>query len=104
MVMPAIGMLTGGIDFNDRKLVIKQAIEQVKQGDTVVVEAAPEVAIKYGTFITNVFDFLVVAFVIFLVVRTMNAARKKEEAQTAAPAAPPAQEVLLTEIRDLLKK
>jgi large conductance mechanosensitive channel len=45
-----------------------------------------------------------VAFVIFLVVRTMNAARKKEEAQTAAPAAPPAQEVLLTEIRDLLKK
>jgi len=103
MVMPAVGMLTGGVDFNDRKVVIKAAVDQVKEGDQIITPASPEVAIHYGTFITNLIDFVVVAFVIFMVIRMMNAARKKEEA-SAAPAPPPAQEVLLAEIRDLLKK
>ncbi len=65
-------------------------------------ETAAEVAIKYGTFITNVIDFLIVAFVMFMVIKAINNMKKAEAA--APPPPPPAQEVLLTEIRDLLKK
>ena len=99
MVMPAVGMLTGGVDFTQKKLILKSAVAASADGS---VPAAAEVAVKYGDFITQIFSFLVVAAVVFMVIKAINK-MKKAEAE-AAPAPPPAQEVLLTEIRDLLKK
>jgi large conductance mechanosensitive channel len=96
VLMPPIGVLLGGVDFSDLSITIKEASEGVEA-----------VVIKYGAFIQTVIDFLIIAFVIFLVVKAMNAAKKKEEAAPAAPPAPPApsnEEKLLAEIRDLLKK
>jgi large conductance mechanosensitive channel len=98
MVMPAVGMLTGGVDFNNMKLILKEATAASADGTIAAVE---EVSIKYGAFITQIITFTVVAFVMFLVIKAVNK-MKKEEA--AAPAAPTNEEVLLGEIRDLLKK
>ncbi len=98
--MPFIGLIIGGIHFTDLKIVIAQAT-----ADTA------EVAITYGTFIQKVIDFLIIAFVVFMMVRTLNllqARLKKQEEQAVAeekkPAPPAPDIVLLTEIRDLLKK
>ncbi|MEO3406932.1 large-conductance mechanosensitive channel protein MscL [Mucilaginibacter sp. CAU 1740] len=93
IIMPPIGILTGGIDFKDLKYVLKPAVDKT-----------PETAINYGLFINNVIDFLIVAFCIFLIVKGINSLKKKEEAAPAAPPAPTKEEVLLTEIRDLLAK
>ncbi|MBN2165610.1 MAG: large-conductance mechanosensitive channel protein MscL [Marinilabiliaceae bacterium] len=93
IIMPPIGVLVGGVDFKDLSYVIKEAV-----GET------PAVTLNYGNFLQVVFDFLIVAFSIFLIVKAMNSAKKKEEAVPAAPPAPSKEEVLLTEIRDLLKK
>lgn len=94
VIMPVIGIVTGGVDFKSLKFVLKAA-----EGE------APEVAMNYGMFIQNVFDFLVIALCIFMMIKAMNSAKKKEEV-VEAPAAPagPTQEELLAEIRDLLKK
>jgi len=103
VIMPAIGLLVGGLNFSDLKIVLRAATEE-----------AEAVTLNYGSFIQAVVNFLIVAFVIFLVVKAMNKMRaaaeklvKKEEeekAEEAAAAEPPADIVLLTEIRDLLKK
>ena len=93
VLMPPIGLMMGGVDFKDLALTIQEAA-----GD----QAA--VTIKYGVFIQTVVDFIIVAFAIFMVVKLMASMKKKEEAAPAAPAAPPKNEVLLAEIRDLLKK
>ncbi|PHR91655.1 MAG: large conductance mechanosensitive channel protein MscL [Robiginitomaculum sp.] len=90
VLMPPIGLLMGGVDFSALKIVLQAA-----EGDTA------EVAINYGNFINALIAFLIVAFVLFQIIKNMNKFKKKEE---AAPSAPPAQEVLLAEIRDLLKK
>lgn len=92
VVMPPIGLVTGGIDFSQLKVVLKPAI-----GKT------PEVAIAYGAFLNTVITFLIVAFVIFLVVKGVNSLRREEAAEPAADPAPTPTETLLTEIRDLLK-
>lgn len=100
IIMPPIGVLTGGMDFTDLKLVLKDA---VKKGDQVVSEA---VTINYGQFIQDVVDFLVIAFCIFLMVKGIAALSRKKEEKPAEPAPAPelsAEEKLLTEIRDLLK-
>ena len=100
IIMPPIGVLTGGMDFTDLKLVLKDA---VKEGDQVVSEA---VTINYGQFIQDVVDFLVIAFCIFLMVKGIAALSRKKEEKLAEPAPAPepsAEEKLLTEIRDLLK-
>ena len=93
VLMPPIGILLGGVNFTDLSFVLKEAV-----GET---EA---VAIKYGAFIQSVIDFLIVAFVIFIVIKGINATKKKEEAAPVAPPAPTNEEVLFAEIRDLLKK
>lgn len=93
VIMPPIGMLMGGMDFKQLKLTVKAATE-----------AAPAVTINYGAFINTLVDFTIVAFALFLLIKGMNSLKRKEEAAPAAPAAPPADVVLLTEIRDLLKK
>lgn len=94
VVMPPIGVLLGGVDFAELVIVVKEAI-----GET------PAVTVNYGTFLMTIFDFIIIAFAIFMVVKGMNnMKRKKEEEAAADPPPPPAEEVLLTEIRDLLKK
>ncbi|MCA9512209.1 MAG: large-conductance mechanosensitive channel protein MscL [Myxococcota bacterium] len=92
VLMPPIGMLTGGIDFSDKALVLKEAV-----GETAAV------TLNYGTFVNTVIDFLIIAFAIFMVVKAMNSAKRKEEAAPPAPPAPSKEEVLLTEIRDALR-
>lgn len=102
MVMPLIGMLTGGIDFAQKKIILKQGIAAVKDtGGKVITPEMVEVSIKYGTFLTNVLDFIIVAFVVFMLIKAINRLKKKEE---AAPAAPSTTDLLLMEIRDSLKK
>ena len=93
VLMPPIGMLVGGMDFSKLGITLRAA-----EGD------AAAVMLKYGMFIQQVVDFIIIALVIFMMVKAMNSMRKKEEAAPAAPAPPPRQEVLLEEIRDLLKK
>ena len=96
IIMPLISAATGGLSFTDWKWVIREA---VMEGETVV---KPELALTWGNFIQVIFDFIIIAFCIFLVVKGMNALKKKEEPAPEAPAGP-TQEELLTEIRDLLK-
>lgn len=97
VIMPPIGLLIGGVDFSNLAVTLKDAIPAVNGA-----AAAPAVTLNYGKFIQTVVDFTIVAFAIFLVVKGMNALKRSKE---AAPApAPTTQEVLLTEIRDLLRK
>lgn len=103
IVMPLIGMLTGGVDFNDKVWVLKEAVAEVKDATgAIVTEASAEVSVKYGAFITNLLDFIIVAFAVFLVIKAIN--RMKGPAEAAAPAGPTESEKLLAEIRDSLKK
>ncbi|HEY3888679.1 MAG TPA: large-conductance mechanosensitive channel protein MscL [Caulobacteraceae bacterium] len=92
IIMPPIGLLTGGVDFSALKLVLKPAAGK-----------AAEVAIGYGVFINTVIQFLIVAAAIFLMVKAINTLRREEAEAPAEPAAPTTSEALLTEIRDLLK-
>ncbi|HXQ10575.1 MAG TPA: large-conductance mechanosensitive channel protein MscL [Caulobacteraceae bacterium] len=94
VIMPPIGLVTGGVDFAAMKLVLKGADPAKK---------AAEVAIGYGAFINTVIDFLIVAFVIFLLVKAINSIKREEAAAEAPPPGPTPTETLLTEIRDLLK-
>ena len=93
VVMPPIGVLLGGVDFGKLSVTIKEASE-----------TAEAVKINYGSFLNTIIDFIIIAFIIFMVIKAMNKMKKKEEEKPAAPPAPSKQEVLLTEIRDLLKK
>ena len=98
ILMPPIGVLMGGVNFSDLKVVFKQA---VMDGENVV---TPEVALRYGNFIQVIIDFLIIAFAIFMLLKAVNKFNKKKEEAPAAPEAPPADVQLLTEIRDLLQK
>ncbi|MBL8014401.1 MAG: large-conductance mechanosensitive channel protein MscL [Candidatus Omnitrophica bacterium] len=93
ILMPPIGAVMGGMDFSNLKLIIKEAV-----GTT------PAVAIKYGVFINVVINFIIVAFAMFMLIRAMNSLKKKEEVAPSAPPKPSNEEVLLAEIRDLLKR
>ena len=101
IIMPPIGMLLGNVDFSELKVVLQEA---TMNGDIEV----SEVAISYGMFLNTIITFVIVAFAIFMVVKGYNKMKanmeKKEAEAPAAPPAPSKEEVLLTEIRDLLKK
>ena len=97
LIMPAVGLLVGGVNFTDLKITLKHA---VMEGDKVI---SPAVSINYGNFIQVTLDFIIIAFAVFLLVKGVNALSKKKEEAPKAPAAPPADIQLLTEIRDLLK-
>ena len=102
IIMPAVSMLVGGINFSDWKIVLKQAVLDVDG----VTKLAPAVCINYGTFLSTILDFLIIAFAVFCLIRFLNNLHRKKEEAPAAPPAPPepsAEEKLLTEIRDLLK-
>ena len=98
LITPPLGLLIGGVNFSDLKIVLKQA---VMQGGEVI---SPEVVLGYGNFIQVIFDFLIIAFAIFMLLKAVNKFKRKKEEAPEAPAAPPADVQLLTEIRDLLKK
>lgn len=106
VIMPLISVLTGGVDFSNWKIVLKAAVA----GADGVIDPASEVAIKYGSFLATILDFLIIAFAVFLMIKTINGfhdkMKKQEEAVPAEESAPPEpsnEEKLLTEIRDLLK-
>ncbi len=99
IMMPIIGHFAGGVDFADLKLVLDAA---VIDAEGVIVTA--ENAIKYGEWINTIINLLIVGFVLFVIVKAYGKARKKEEEAPKAPPAPTKEEVLLGEIRDLLKK
>ena len=93
IIMPPIGILLGGVDFKDLAFVIQEA-----EGDVAAV------MLNYGVFVQTIIDFLIIAFVIFMVIKGYNKMQKKKEEAPAAPPAPSIEEVLLCEIRDLLKE
>ena len=93
IIMPPLGLLLGGVNFTDLKVIMKAATD-----------VAPAVTWNYGNFLQVTFDFLIVAFAVFILIKALNAAKKKEEAKPSAPPEAPKEEILLTEIRDLLKK
>lgn len=98
VIMPPVGLALGGVNFTDLKMKLSDA---VMEGDKVVKEA---VTINYGNFLQVTVDFIIVALVIFMMVKAMNSMKKKEEAAPAAPPPPSEEVTLLREIRDSLKK
>ena len=92
VLMPPLGVLLGGVDFSDLVITLKAAVDNT-----------PAVTWSYGKFIQTIVDFVIVAFAIFMLIKAMNAVKKKEAAKAAEPPKPSAEEVLLSEIRDLLK-
>lgn len=97
--LPALSPVLGGLDFGSWNYVLTEAVLGA-DGEIVT----PEVAIKVGEFVSAIISFLIVAFVMFMIIKGMNNMKKKEEEAPAAPAEPPRQEVLLEEIRNLLAK
>jgi large conductance mechanosensitive channel len=98
VIMPPIGLLLGNVDFSELKVTLKEAVA-ASEG----VEAVEAVTLNYGLFVNTLIDFVIIAFAIFVVVKAMNATRKKQEEAPASPPEPSKEQVLLTEIRDLLK-
>lgn len=95
VITPPLGLLLGGVNFSHLKLVLKDGVGDI-----------PPVTLNYGSFIQTCFDFTIIAFAIFMLVKAINTLKRAQDAEPAAPAEPPpppAQEVLLAEIRDLLK-
>jgi large conductance mechanosensitive channel len=93
VLMPPLGILLGGVDFTELAFTLKAASGEVAA-----------VTLNYGTFVQTLVDFIIIAFAIFMVIKTMNSLKKKKEAAPPAPPKQSAEEILLTEIRDLLKK
>ena len=99
MIMPVVGLITGGADFTNRFIVLGSG-----SFDTLAAAQEAGVAtLNYGVFINTVIEFIIIAFVLFMMVRTYNRFRRKQEEAPAEPAASPRQEVLLEEIRDALR-
>ena len=97
LIMPVISMLTGGVDFTQWKWVLKEAA--VENGQEIAA-----VSVNYGAFLSTILDFLIIALAVFCLVRALNSLHRKKETAPAAPLSPSKEEVLLTEIRDLLKE
>ena len=105
IIMPIIGVLTGGVNFGDWKIVLKEAVVDAHLGEVVT----PEVAITFGNTIAVILDFIIIAFAVFCLVKGINSLHRKKEEEPApveesAPPEPSAEEKLLAEIRDLLKE
>jgi len=101
IIMPAISMLTGGVNFADWKIVLKEAVANAEG----VIDSTTEVAIRYGNTIAIILDFIIIAFAVFCMVKAINSLHRKQEEPAPEPAPEPepsAEEKLLAEIRDLL--
>lgn len=93
VIMPPIGVLVGGVDFSNLAVTVKAAVDD-----------KPAVLISYGKFLQTLFDFIIIALAVFVAIKGINSLKKQEAAAPAAPPAPSNEEVLLSEIRDLLKE
>ncbi len=93
VIMPPIGVLLGGVDFSSLAYIVKEASGE-----------APAVVISYGIFVQTLIDFIIIAFAIFMVIKAINSIKKNEEETQKLPPEPSKEELLLTEIRDLLKE
>ena len=107
IIMPVVSMITGGIDFTAWKLVLKEAVMEMG-ADGVLVEKVPEVAIKFGSTIAVIVDFIIVAFAVFCMIKFLNNLHRKKEEPAPEPEAPAepepsSEEKMLMEIRDILK-
>lgn len=103
VIMPPIGLLLNGVDFSKLKIILQKGVaEATDAAGAVITPAVPEVAVSYGVFINDAITLVIVGFCVFLMVKSINKLKKKEEAAPATPPAPSKEEVLLTEIRDLL--
>jgi large conductance mechanosensitive channel len=100
IIMPVIGAVTGGLDFSNYFVPLSKTVTATNLADAKKQGAV----LAYGSFLTLTINFIIVAFVLFLVIRAMNTVKRKEEAKPAEPPKPSTEVVLLTEIRDLLKK
>jgi len=103
VIMPPLGLLLGKVNFTDLAITLKDAVPAVIENGQEVKPAVAAVTLNYGTFIQTTVDFLIIAFAIFMVVKAMNTLKRKAEEAPKPPPAPSKEEVLLTEIRDLLK-
>lgn len=103
VIMPPIGLLLGGVDFTNLFITVREGAAAGPYATLAAAQDAGAVTINYGVFANAIISFLIVAFAVFLLVRSFNKLKRQEEAAPAAPAAPPADVVLLGEIRDLLK-
>ncbi|MBT5560281.1 MAG: large conductance mechanosensitive channel protein MscL [Proteobacteria bacterium] len=103
VIMPLVGVITGDVDFSNMFMVISNPIEGASYATLAAAQDAGAVTVNYGLFINAVVTFLIVAFVLFMIIKGLNAAKKAEE-EAAVEAGPPADIALLTEIRDALKK
>ena len=105
IIMPAVGVLTGGVDFSNMFYVLKAGAEGVTYNTVAAAKEAGAVTINYGLFINAIITFVIIAFALFMVIKGMNAAKAaEEEAAEAAPAEPSEEVQLLTQIRDSLNK
>lgn len=93
VIMPPIGVMVGGVDFSNLSFILREAVDN-----------KPAVLISYGKFIQTIIDFVIIALAVFMGIKVINSLKKEEAAAPAEPAAPSNEEVLLTEIRDLLKE
>ncbi|MFN0150314.1 MAG: large-conductance mechanosensitive channel protein MscL [bacterium] len=103
VLMPPLGLLLGNVDFSNLFMILKEGAQAGPYASLADAQKAGAVTINYGMFITKVVSFVIVAFAVFMMIKSLNSMKKKEEAAPAAPAAPPKQELLLAEIRDILK-
>jgi len=103
VLMPPLGLLLGNVDFTNLFMILKEGAQAGPYASLADAQKAGAVTINYGMFINKVVSFVIVAFAVFLLIKSINTMKKKEEAAPAAPAAPPKQELLLAEIRDILK-
>ncbi len=103
VLMPPIGLLLGGVDFSDFFLVLKEGAAPGPYATLAAAQEGGAVTLNWGVFINAIISFLIVAFSVFMVVRSFNKMKRKEEEAPAAPPKPAPQEVLLAEIRDILK-
>ena len=111
IIMPPIGLMVGGVNFKDLKLILQEGQEEVlNEAGEVITPAVAEVTLNYGNFLQQTFDFLIIAFSIFIMIKAITKLTEKNKEETPEPAAPApapepsAEEKLLTEIRDLLKE
>ena len=112
VIMPLVTLVTGGVNFTDKKIILRHMTDG--NGDVITQQVAdqltaagqtvnPEVYLTWGVFVQSIVDFLIIAFYIFVAIRFMNKLKKSTKEEEAAPAEPTKEEALLTEIRDLLK-
>jgi large conductance mechanosensitive channel len=104
VMMPVIGLATGGVDFSQRYVLLKEGVSPPPYATVAAAKEAGAVTLNYGVLTNLIINFIIVAFALFIVVKAMNSARREAKAAPPAPAPPSREETLLTEIRDLLQR